>query len=42
MALALIGVLVVISGGHIDTLQAVRFAALDAWMLAAAVSWAAY
>lgn len=42
VAAALAGVLFVIARGDIDNLLAVRFAAGDGWILAAAVSWTAY
>jgi drug/metabolite transporter (DMT)-like permease len=42
VALALLGVLVVISKGDLGQLQAVRLGAGDGWIVAAAVSWTAY
>jgi drug/metabolite transporter (DMT)-like permease len=42
MGLALCGVLFVIAKGDLANLRAVRFSVGDLWILAAAVSWAAY
>lgn len=42
IALALIGLLFIIAKGDVRQLLAVRFAAGDLWILAAAVSWTAY
>lgn len=42
MAVALVGVLVVIAKGSLANLLAVRFVAGDAWIVAAALSWVAY
>lgn len=42
MALALLGVLYVITQGELANLRAVRFNAGDLWILAAAVAWVAY
>jgi len=42
VALALLGVLLVISKGRLDNLLAVRLTAGDGWIVAAAASWTAY
>jgi len=42
MALALLGVLVVVSRGDLSSLMAVRFVTGDLWIAVASVSWAAY
>jgi drug/metabolite transporter (DMT)-like permease len=42
LALALLGVVFVIAKGHIDNLLGVRLSRGDAWIVAAALGWAAY
>jgi len=42
LALALVGVLMVISGGSIDTILGARFAVGDLWVIVATIAWTAY